>query len=65
MLTNGIKVEFIKDDAFGFKKGEVYDAVLPKSKLCKKEVICVIDKFGEEYAYPREWFRIIPSEIML
>lgn len=57
--TNGIRARFVIDDCYGFKKNRVYDAIFPKSKLCKAEVICVIDNFGEEYAYPAEWFEII------
>ena len=57
--SNSIKVRFVQNDQYGFKKGEIYNAILPKSKLGKADVICVIDQFGEEYAYPAKWFEIV------
>ena len=62
MLMNGskmIKVRFVQEDKYGFKKGETYNAIRPKSKLGNTEVVCVVDRFGEEYAYPANWFSII------
>ena len=43
MLTNGIKVKYIKDNAYGFVKGKIYDAFPAKSKLGKTEMICIVD----------------------
>ena len=59
MSTNGIKVKYIKDNAYGFIKGKIYDAFYAKSKFGKTEMICVVDNFGEEYAYPASWFEVI------
>ena len=54
-----VKVRFIQDDKYGFVKDEVYVAFLPRSKFGNTEMVCVIDKFGEEYAYPASWFKVI------
>ena len=59
MLTNGIKVKYIKENAYGFIKNKIYDAFPAKSKFGKTEMICIVDNFGEEYAYPASWFEII------
>lgn len=59
MSMNGIKVKYIKENAYGFVKGEIYDAFLAKSKFGKTEMICIVDNSGEEYAYPVSWFEII------
>lgn len=56
---NGIKVKLVVDDRYGFKKGEVYDAIIPKSRLKNFDLICVINKQNEEYAYPRDWFEVV------
>jgi len=54
-----VKVRFTQDDKYGFIKGEVYAAFLPQTKFGNTEMVCVIDKFGEEYAYPASWFEIV------
>lgn len=62
MSTNGsnqIKVKFVADSRFGFVKRQIYTAFKAKSKFGKSDMICVIDRFGEEYAYPATWFEII------
>ena len=59
MLTNGIKVKFIKDNAYGFIKGNIYNAFQAKSKFGKTKMICIINSDGEEYAYPASWFEVI------
>ena len=56
---NGIKVRLKVCDRYGLKKNEVYDACYPKSKLVNFDILCVINQFGEEYAYPRDWFEIV------
>lgn len=56
--TNKFAVKFIKEDAYGFKKGETCTAFKPKSKLGKEEMLCVLDKYGDEYAYPASWFEM-------
>ncbi len=61
MSTTGptkFKVKFTHNDAYGFKKGEIYEAFKCKSKFGKEEMLCIIDKYGEEYAYPSSWFEI-------
>ena len=52
------KVKFTHNDAYGFIKGEIYEAFECKSKFGKEKMLCVIDKYGEEYAYPSSWFEI-------
>ena len=59
--SNQVKVQFMLDDKFGFEKGRIYDAFLPQTKFGNTEMVCVIDKFGEEYAYPASWFEIIET----
>lgn len=59
MSTNGIKVKYIKENAYGFIKGKIYDAFRAKSKFGKTEMICIVDSSGEEYAYPASWFEVI------
>lgn len=58
---NSFTVKFAREDAFGFKKGDLYTAFKPKSKFGNEEMICVLDKYGEEYAYPASWFEIVPN----
>lgn len=61
MSANGLiklKVKFVHDDAYGFKKGEIYEAFECKSKFGKEEMLCIVDKSGEEYGYPASWFEI-------
>lgn len=59
-LTNGkIKVECIKKNKYGLKVGKIYDAYYIKSPFKGKEkLLSVIDDYGEEYAYPSEYFKI-------
>lgn len=58
MLTNGFKVRYIKENAYGFIKGSVYEA-FPAKSVGKLKLICIIDSSGEEYGYPAEWFEIV------
>lgn len=59
MLTNGFKVKYIKDNAYGLVKGCIYEAFHAKSKFGNTEMLCILDPSGEEYAYPASWFIII------
>ena len=61
ILTNkAIKVKFVGEEKYGFVKGKIYQAYEIKSAFPNKhEMISVVDDFGEEYAYPREWFEIV------
>ena len=59
MLTNGIKVQFIMESMYGLKKGSFYNAIHANSKLGKSEMLCIKDRSGEEYAYPKEWFKLV------
>lgn len=54
-----IKVKYIRDNAYGFIKGNIYEAFYAKSKFGKTKMICIIDNYGEEYAYPASWFKIV------
>lgn len=56
-----VKVKFVLKDSYGFVKGEIYNAFMPNCKIGKADVISVIDKFGEEYAYPLSWFEVITN----
>lgn len=62
MSMNGIEyiqVKYIRDNAYGFVKNQVYRAFKAKSKFGSTEMICIVEKSGEEYAYPASWFEII------
>lgn len=62
MSMNGIKTfkaVYVRDDAYGFVKGQVYECFHAKSKFGSTEMLCVVDDSGEEYAYPASWFEII------
>ena len=62
MSTTGkIRVKYISEKSrYGFVYGEIYDGYKIKGAVPQKEkIISVIDKFGEEYAYPKEWFEIV------
>lgn len=62
MSMNGnktVKAEYIRDDAYGFIKGKMYECFPAKSKFGDTEMLCIIDNSGEEYAYPSSWFRIV------
>ena len=63
MLTNGkIKVKYIGEGEKGFVKGKVYDAYQMRSKIKNaSDMICVVDDFGEEYAFPKKWFEIVEN----
>ena len=50
----------VGEEKYGFVKGKIYQAYEIKSAFPNKhEMISVVDDFGEEYAYPREWFEIV------
>lgn len=55
---NKFTVKFIHETAYGFTKGELYEAFKCKSKFGKEEMLCIVDKHGEEYAYPVSWFEV-------
>ena len=55
-MSNSFKVKFIRDDSYGFQKNHIYDAIEFKSRLGQTQMISVIDRFGDEYAYPAAWF---------
>jgi hypothetical protein len=55
-ISNSFKVKFIRDDSYGFQKNHIYDAIECKSRLGQTQMISVIDRFGDEYAYPAAWF---------
>ena len=61
MSTNGkIKVKYIEKGKKGFINGKIYDAYEMKSNIKNgSDILCVIDDFGEEYAFPKKWFEII------
>ena len=62
MSMNGIetiRVKYIRDNAYGFVKNQIYDAFKAKDKFGNTEMLCIIDASGEEYAYPANWFEII------
>jgi hypothetical protein len=56
-----IKVKYIGENGkYGFAFGEFYNAYEIKGNVPnKKDIIAVVDKHGEEYAYPKEWFEIV------
>ena len=63
-MTNGNKtfrVKFVSDDKYGFKKGEIYDAIEAREPFFGVEMLCITDSSGEEYAYPASWFERIDS----
>lgn len=59
-MTNGkLKVKCIKKNKYGFIVGDIYDAYRMKSAFKNKnDILCVVDKFGEEYAYPAALFEV-------
>ena len=62
MLTNGnkvLKVRFVSDDKYGFKNGEIYDAIEGHGTFAGVKMLCIKDASGEEYAYPASWFEIL------
>lgn len=62
MSTTGmIKVKYSGENGkYGFVFGEFYNAYEIKGNVPNKEnVLAVVDKYGEEYAYPKEWFEIV------
>ena len=62
-MSGKVRVKFIADDKHGFVKGNIYDGYLIKSQVPHKdEIISVMDKHGDEYAYPKSWFEIVSQE---
>lgn len=62
MSTTGmIKVKYIGENGkYGFVFGELYDAYEIKGAVPNKEkILGVVDKYGEEYAYPKNWFEVV------
>lgn len=58
-MNGRIRVKCVKPNKYGFIVGEVYDGYTVKSPIKnKKDIICVINKYGEEYAYPAELFEV-------
>lgn len=63
-MTTGnkvLKVRFVSEDKYGFKKGEIYDAIEAREPFFGVEMLCITDSSGEEYAYPASWFERIDS----
>lgn len=56
-----LKVRFVSEDKYGFKKGEIYDAIEGKGTFAGVKMLCITDISGEEYAYPASWFERIDS----
>lgn len=54
MLENKYRVRYIGEDAAEIRKGEIYQA---EDLLDSKNMIGVLDRSGEWYAYPKELFR--------
>lgn len=62
-MENRIKVRCIKPNKYGFIVGHLYDGYIIKSAIKNKnDIISVINKFGEEYAYPAELFKVMCSD---
>ena len=62
MLTNGIKkyrVCMVVDSRYGLKKGDVYEAFDIQDNFAEGTLIGIVDRFGEEYAFPAAWFERI------
>lgn len=53
-------VRYIGEDASEIRKGEIYQA---EDLLDSKSMIGVLDRSGEWYAYPREFFQLIHCPI--
>lgn len=64
MSMNGpIKVKCIKENQWGLIVGKIYDAYKVKSNIKNKEsILCVIDDFGEEYAFPTAFFEVVEND---
>ena len=60
-MTGLIKVKYIGEDGkYGFVFGDYYNAYEIKGAVPNKEkILGVVDKYGEEYAYPKNWFEIV------
>ena len=59
-MDGKIKVRCIKPNKYGFVVGEIYDGYTIKSAIKNREcIISVVNKFGEEYAYPADLFEVI------
>lgn len=55
-----MKVKYIKENRYSLVKDKIYNAFMIKGRFPGKEnIISVIDDFGEEYAYPKDWFEIV------
>ena len=55
-MKNKFKVQYIGKDAAEIRNGEIYEA--EELKDCKN-MIGVLDRSGEWYAYPKELFEMI------
>lgn len=54
-----MKIRFIATDKTKeFKYGEVLDARIPKGATTGKW-FAITNKYGENYAYPAEWFELV------
>ena len=55
-----MKVKYIKENCYSLVKDKIYSAFMIKGRFLGKEnIISVVDDFGEEYAYPKDWFEIV------
>lgn len=55
-MMNKFKVRYIGEDAAEIRKGEIYDA---EELRDSKNLIGVLDRSGEWYAYPKNLFEVI------
>jgi hypothetical protein len=61
-MSGKIKVKCIKENKYGLAVGKEYDAYTVKSPLANKgELLCVVDDYGEEYAYSSDLFERIDN----
>ena len=61
LVIGGIPALIREADKYGFKKGEIYDAIEAREPFFGVEMLCITDSSGEEYAYPASWFERIDS----
>lgn len=62
-MNGKIKVKCIQRNTYGFAVGEMYDAFIVKSAFKgKNDVLCVVNKYGDEYACPANLFERVSQE---
>ena len=59
MLENKYRVRYIGEDAAEIRKGEIYQA---EDLQDSKNMIGVLDRSGEWYAYPKKLFQIVDGK---